>query len=238
MRLEQYLDLIRALPLPTRQQREGFAEFVAHAHSWYKHLPYAHPGAPFCFFIDKFAGCDRVAMWDGSLRVKERTENGFHYSDIPTEEYRARFGYLAYSCESGTTVLAPSDRSMVLPRDKIVGVLGDDAWMYALPSEILELGIVGLTAAIHTASAGYPFWVPSSFPAGTDDDKIRLVMERCHTMVDPRFKHIPRTYLGASCVDPELYDLVVAEQQRQRGEIVRTIDQVCDFIATRRPASG
>jgi hypothetical protein len=42
--LAQYVDLVSPVPPPTQQQKEDFADFVSHAHSWYKHLPLYPPG--------------------------------------------------------------------------------------------------------------------------------------------------------------------------------------------------
>ena len=73
--LEQYVALLDGVPMPTQQQKENFVEYVSHAHSWYKHLPLYHPGWPFYFFLDKYAGCDRVAGKDGrALWWKERNK--------------------------------------------------------------------------------------------------------------------------------------------------------------------
>ena len=129
LHLAQYLDFIDGVPLPTAQQRLNFVEFVAHAHSWYKHLPIYPPGDPFFFFVDKYAGCDRVINRDGTQEFRERKEKGFHYSDIPTEEYRTRFGHLGYSCDAGTTVFRADQEQVVLPKDKVVATPGPDAKM-------------------------------------------------------------------------------------------------------------
>ena len=76
--LAQYVGSIVEVPLPTAQQRENFVEYVSHAHSWYKHLPLNLPGAPFYFFVDRYAGMDRVIMKDGTQAFTERAEKGFH----------------------------------------------------------------------------------------------------------------------------------------------------------------
>src|SRR6266404_7771274 len=67
--LQQYFALIRGVPLPSSAQRRNFVDYVTSAHSWYKHLPKYLPGAPFYFFIDKFAGCDCVTLQDGSYAI-------------------------------------------------------------------------------------------------------------------------------------------------------------------------
>jgi hypothetical protein len=81
--LRQYVDFLAQTPLPTEQQKQNFIEYVSHAHSWYKHLPLYPPGAPFYFFIDKYAACDRLVSRDGTAVIKERIESGFRYSDSP-----------------------------------------------------------------------------------------------------------------------------------------------------------
>src|SRR6266851_1685401 len=69
----------------------------------------------------------------------EDQEQGFHYSDIPTAEYRSRFGYLAFSCSSGMSVFV-AGWPLVYSRDKVAAVPGDDGKMNGLPNEILEAG--------------------------------------------------------------------------------------------------
>src|SRR6478735_1162875 len=55
-----YVEMVHDLPLPTDAQKQNFAVYVAHAHSWYKHLPAFPPGAAFYFFLNEYAGCNRV----------------------------------------------------------------------------------------------------------------------------------------------------------------------------------
>jgi hypothetical protein len=119
--MPQYLDLLAGVPLPTQQQKENFAVYVSGAHSWYKHLPYHLPGRLFYFFIDKYAGFDRVLLKDGTAAMRERVQRGFHYSDIPTNEYRSKSGHLAYSCAAGTVVLMDKE-PIAAPRDKAAEV--------------------------------------------------------------------------------------------------------------------
>ena len=156
--LSDYRRMLQDVPIPTKQQRKNFARFVAHAHSWYKHLPLYEPGVPFQFYLDKYSACDRVVT-DGQVRLVERMKRGFHYSDIPTEEYRRRFGYLTYSCDAGTTVVAAGrEGPIVTPRDSAAVISGDGAQIYGLPSEICDVGIVRLTAVIHSYSGGFGWW--------------------------------------------------------------------------------
>lgn len=157
--LRQYVELLAQTPLPTEQQKQNFVEYVSHAHSWYKHLPLYPPGAPFYFFIDKYAACDRLVSRDGTAVIKDRIESGFHYSDYPTAKYRNLFGHLAYSCGYGSKVIPLSKGPMVIPHDDLTAVPGDDARMYQLPPEVVEAGVTHLTAVIHNHSAYNPLWL-------------------------------------------------------------------------------
>ena len=151
--------------MPTTEQRRDFVSYVASAHSWYKHLPAFLPGAPFYFYLNRSAGCDWVARQDGFHAIAERKERGFHYSAIPTAEYRARFGLLNYSCAEGTAVFL-SSVPFRLPRDKMVAIPGQDARPYFLPEPILEAGRTELTAVIHPYFSEFP-WRARPGLAGT-----------------------------------------------------------------------
>lgn len=227
----EYLNLLSAVPLPSTQQKSEFAEFVSSAHSWYKHLPPNLPGQPFYFFIDKYAGCNRLLQKDGTAVLVERPEQGFHYSDLPTTEYRSRFGYLAFSCSSGTSVFV-ADWPLVHSRDKVAAVPGDDGKMYGIPREILEVGEARLTAMIHPSSSCYLLcnslkdW-PEESGGRTAQEKMAA---RCREMQDPANPKSKLYTRSIGYTDPFLDDLVAPERQRQKREIVRSIDRVCELI--------
>jgi hypothetical protein len=227
--LRQYVNLLERVPLPTQQQKQTFVEYVSHAHSWYKHLPLYPPGAPFYFFIDKYAGCDRLVSRDGSAILRERTEGGFHYSDYPTAKYRDLFGHLAYCCGYGNKVIPLSKGPMVFPRDDLAAVPGDDAQLYRLPSEVLEAGVTRLTAVIHTNSAFNPLWLDRwpKEPQEIDwpeESGGRLALEKIlsrseKVLLDPRAMdplsiRLPALGKGAP-VDTILYELLTPERNRQ-----------------------
>jgi hypothetical protein len=92
--LSAYRQLVATAPRPTEEQCTDFVRYVATAHSWYKHLPYRLPGVPLVFYIDPFAGCDAVRE-GGATRLVPRESQGFHYSALPTMDYRRRFGHLS-----------------------------------------------------------------------------------------------------------------------------------------------
>ena len=229
--LAAYLNLLSAVPLPSTQQKIDFAEFVSTAHSWYKHLPLNLPGQPFYFFIDKYAGCDRLLRKDGTAAVVERTEPGFHYSDLPTKEYRSRFGYLAFSCSSGTSVFA-AGWPLVYSRDKVAAVPGDDGKIYGIPNEILELGETHLTAIIHPGGSCYP--VCNLLKGWPEESGGRIALEkiaaRCREMQDPKNPKWKLDTRSVGYTDPVLDNLVAPERQRQKEAIVRSVDRVCEVI--------
>jgi hypothetical protein len=214
--LARYVDLLAGVPLPTREQKENFVEYVSHAHSWYKHLPLCPPGVPFHFFIDKYAGWDRTTFSDGTWTFEERTEDGFHYSQIPTKSYRESFGHLGFSSEAGSTVLLIGQWPMVVPRDQTAGVPDYDSLMCGLPAEIMGAGMARLTGVIHTLSA-----------AGSGE----------HATMEPRKRPLP-TYPSSdryiSCADAVLYERLAPERRRQHDEIIKAIDRVCEIIQQAR----
>jgi hypothetical protein len=203
--VEGYLALVQNLPLPSVEQRRAFIDYVATAHSWYKHLPGFLPGKPFYFFIDRSAGCDWLCRQDGSRAIAEREKEGFHYSDIPTAEYRTRFGFLNYSCAQGTAVFLSGD-PLTLPRDKIVAIPGEDAQPCCLPQPVQDAGRVELTAVIHPHFAEDPWWARAHSEAQPETDwphseaqprlfwpaesggqaTLKKIFERCDEMRTPR----------------------------------------------------
>lgn len=128
--MSTYLQEVRRLPPPSDAQIFGFIDYVAGAHSWYKHLPLIPPGILFHFFIDPNAGCDLVVE-SGKTRYRERKEEGFHYSDLPTAEYRQRFGYLQYSASAGTSILVRGPKDVLVvssARGPVSVVKGAGIW--------------------------------------------------------------------------------------------------------------
>jgi hypothetical protein len=247
--LREYLSLISDIPLPTQQQKENFVEYVSHAHSWYKHLPMDQPGAPFYFFIDKYAGYDRLVQKDGTAFLEARVTKGFHYSALPTAEYLAQFGYLAYSCGFGKTVTLLSDGPVVIPRDGIPAVPGDDASLYRLPTEIAEAGLTHLTAVIHSTTAqlyDLDYRLIKEDGSGPIDwpeelggqDTITKIILRCDVIreTNPKWTHVELKAAPGRIfsVDPGLYEILTPEQRRQCGEMLKAMDRVCAVIGNAR----
>jgi hypothetical protein len=257
--LQEYLALMRDLPLPTSEQRRNFVEYVSSAHSWYKHLPRFLPGAPFYFYMDKFAGCECVSLEDGSFAIAERETQGFHYSDLPTDEYLRRFGFLSYSCAEGTAVFSLTRGPMAVPRDSVLAIPGEDGNLCCLPPPILEAGRVDLTTIIHPASVSCHFGAHSSterqrkihWPSESGGEPtLKKIVERCAEMEKPayaqeeeqrwadsiRLMKTCRTPQERSDLieraqrDPILLQLMAPERLRQKAEMLKAIDRVCMLV--------
>jgi hypothetical protein len=253
--LEQYVHLVAELPLPSKRQKENFADYVSHAHSWYKHLSPYPPGAEFHFYVDKYAGRERK---HGTPLVRDRIQKGFHYSQIPTAVYRSAFGYLAYWRGSKNAVplvvprtTAVSVRAQSL--DQIGMMSGANTLTYGLPVEIFEAGATRLTGAMHLVSAAsFWLWDEDRRPAQIDWPEesggravLDKIFERCREIRKsghewPEMRRIwpPQRYPSAAhhapFVDRVLAELLAPERSRQQAEIIKAIDRFCELIESRR----
>lgn len=174
MDLADYRRWIGGLLRPTPAQIDAFADYVAGARSWYKHLPLTSPGVPVQFYIDPHAGMDRLVLATGEVRLRERTQEtgAFHYSWVPTTEYREHFGCLAFSCAKGSPLFTDEyldgepvlvDHNCLFPE---LRVSNDSA--FAPPKAVLDAGRCDMTALIHPRAT-------AEFVArrlGTDPDSV------------------------------------------------------------------
>ncbi len=239
--LDEYRALVSGLVRPARQQMEDFAQYVSNAHSWYKHLPLLPPGAPFSFRLDPAAGMQRILDGNGTLRAEPLEQGAFHYSSLPTAEYRERFGYLAFSQAGGTTVtLVAKDGTRMMPSDGTDVVL--DLHLHRLvgiPIEILEAGTARLTGLIHShiderllhrglLAAGPGAWPEASGGAAT----YHAILERSKAIATGK---IERETLAANAIlalgnvgllgaDHPLHLLLAPERERQRNAMVTAME--------------
>jgi len=177
MSLDDYRRWIADIQLPTNSQIEAFADYVASARSWYKHLSLKPPGENFHFYIDRHAGVDRLVNRSSEVHFRTRTQNtaSFHYSWMTTAEYRERFGCLAFSCTAGPALFMDDylgDYALIIDNDndfpkelKPAGeedevVLVDNNCHHPVlqimclaakspPTEVLAAGTCCLTALVH-----------------------------------------------------------------------------------------
>ncbi len=137
----RYRQLIALLPIPTAQQTENFAKYLVGAHSWYKHLPFDPPGAPFVVFLDPNAGRELVQAADGGAEFRDYDDDRRrpHYTSMPTAEYLTKFGHWDYANYLGTQV-DPLGFARVTAKD---GASID------VSPEVIAAGTVHLTAYVH-----------------------------------------------------------------------------------------
>jgi hypothetical protein len=246
MPLGRYLDLVRGLPLPTDGQIEAFARYVSTAKSWYRHLPFTPPGAAFQFYLHPCAGTDRLLFDNGEVRYRERTEDGSpgHHSWMLTNEYRARFGFLAFSFQalSGVFLSEDVDGESVLvdpnPGMPLLHTTPDSA--FRPPVEILGVGRCALTAVVHrdldpdlllnhiVRRAARHGWPAASGWSGN----WRAIIERCRELSYKQRADDERT--RATHEDARLGALLVEQREVHLAEMVATIRAVRQLIEARQ----
>ncbi len=161
---QAYLRSVAQLPIPTHEQIADFVIFVSGAKSWYKHLPARPPGAAMYFYLDPNAGRDRLRRWGHQVIYRDRTEHTeqIHYSWMTTQEYRRRFGYLAYCCPTSTGIwtdemledgVATLDPNVSEPLVEL-----DPGRLLLVPEVVLDAGACSLTRTVHARTDAGSLW--------------------------------------------------------------------------------
>jgi hypothetical protein len=251
LELREYRTLVAHLPRPTEEQIRQFASYVAEAKSWYKHLPLFPPGEPFQFFVDPWAGLDRVLLEDGHVVYIRRTANTpqFHYTWMTTEDYRSRFSCLSFACAAGTELLLPLSCRLEDGRD-ISGFLANNPSRSAvnnseerecrLPQEISDAATIRMTGVIHPAASSPWVWLrrlenvdqPLSWPEETGgSDTARKIMARCQ-QVEARTRQSGSTETqgGLNAADEELVGLLAPERLRLQELMIQAMQRVVAIL--------
>ncbi len=246
--LARYRAMCQRLPRPTEAQIEAFARHVAEAHSWYKHLPLNPPGRPLQFFVDPHAGLQRVLCAEGRLDHFEREKQGFHYSWIPTREYRKNFGHLAYSRSSGMMVGLPDiDGDIEIGSDE-APIVGDPetGHLGLVPEAILKLGQQHVTGMIHSCAFDHHFLGAmircgrlKSWPAASGGEQaLQRIRERCEYLgegfdrlepASPEERQEAQDILSPY-VDLPLYRLLEPERRRRLDAMAEAIRRVIQEV--------
>lgn len=229
-RRDDYRELVAGLPVPTAEQTEAFAVHLVGAHSWYKHLPCAPVGAAFVVFLDPNAGRELVHTCGGPEfrdRVDER--EAFHYTWMPTAEYRTRFGHWHYATDHGTQFVvrrSDSDGGTQIHRHDLARVIGPDGELPVSP-DLCAAGTVHLTAHVHdTFVAEWVHYYGAMLRRQREEMGDRLggptyrqdILDLCDRHSDDLTRF-----------DREL----AAERSRLRGELRATLERVRDLLAAR-----
>ncbi len=160
--VDEYRAIVGGGDRPTDTQCRAFVDHVCKAHSWYKHLPPVPPGVPFVFFLDPNAGRERVGEASGAVTYRDVVpkDDSYHYSMLPTREYWASFGHLVYATSSGTRVLEVRDGRTHSWDARVSLIYDEDGVPWRLPRDVLEAGVVRLTAMIHESGPSLWFGIP------------------------------------------------------------------------------
>ena len=244
--LPEYRILVKSLPRPTLSQMQQFAVFVSNAHSWYRDLPYLPPGLPFYFFLDPAAGMQLAVKPQDSVDAIHRSEGGFHYSWLPTDEYRDRFGYLAYSRITGTNLSSRSNDGTWLISSDVGSRIYEPAShrLFQLPTQVRRVGRAFVSAVAHTSTV-YQFWLgmvrmntPLNWPEESGGmEAVTKILDRCRVLEkDPSRKEYYQGTLDSNqdinlgFVDFPLYRLLDPERQRQRAGMASAMKRVIELV--------
>ena len=246
--LPQYRVLVRSLPRPTLVQMQQFALLVSHAHSWYKRLPYLPPGAPFQFFLDPGAGMKLTVRPQGSVDARPHAKCGFHYSGLPTAEYRDQFGYLAYSWIADTSFAQRFGDGPRRIRSDTAPFVYDVSTqsLCPLPAPVLEAGRAFVSGVAHPGGTDARRWkwmdeaktrVEWPEESGGSEAVARIVERSRVLEEDPsRIERVkpdavdPHQYLDLMFLDYPLYQLLEPERQRQRAGMVAAMTRVVALV--------
>lgn len=250
--LSEYRALVRSLPVPTASQVHQFAEYVAGAHSWYKHLRLLPAKAPLQIYIDPSAGMQRTQSADGRATFSRRDRQGFHYSWLPTDVYRERFGYLAFSKSSGSSVsLTTAGGERQVANDDVPRVYDPLAGAsFLLPKEALTAGRAFISAIVHESASWKGLWqdaidTTESFDTILDPiDGLEIgkrILDRCRELKEDPSRAEPASIRESETVrasalaayDLPLHRLVAAERKRQIEGMVAAATRLIKLVGSR-----
>jgi hypothetical protein len=239
MSLDEYRDLARWITRPSAKQCEAFSRFVAGAHSWYKHLPVQQPGSRFFVFVDLFAGYDAVELPGGRTHLVPRDKKGFHYTAIPTRDYRARYGHLAYMHSGATRVSEVTEEGLVSPSDHLHVIMDREGRWRLLPEELLVAGTFHLTGLVHLYG-WQALWEDTVLPpeSGGREAVLQARERVLQLRKDPACAEpFPDDHTApqverdaAHWNDRVLYDLLEPERQRQRDGLLLAIRSMLEIV--------
>jgi len=158
------------------------------------------------------------------IEYRERTTCGFHYSELSTEEYRRKYGYLDYRCRPQSIPAVRDPEDVRMNRDRRILV----------PDEIWRAGQVNLTGLIHPQASHPNIWaylsqrMPRFAEAawteqmGGKETFFRLVE------LAKRYYELPSS--EAVSYRRELELMVNPERERQRGFMRAAVERVLQLV--------
>lgn len=219
--------------MPSREERQNLIDFVAKAHSWYK-APLWPPTLTFYFFLDKYAGFSDYKVVDAEKTVVPavRTSGGLNPSLMPTAEYRSRFGHLDYSREHPSASVIETSIVRSKGRETTLRV----AERRGVPAEISGLGRVtvsGVISPLNIPNPGFLQRPPATALDWPEPSGGPTALEAIYTHCRARMESV-----GLGGADGALEPLLAPERNRQRTEMAKAIDRVCDFVEAARSDPG
>jgi hypothetical protein len=168
---------------------------------------------------------------------------------MTTDEYRTRFGSLAFACAAGTELYLPLSVQLMDNRE-IRGFLANNPSRasihvteeieYRLPPEVLDAGSIRLTGVIHRLTAKPWVWLQllpkNSDPCGWPEeaggsDTFQKIIARCDairrasTQSDVAEKHP-----GLDGIDEELTTLLAPERNRLQRQMILAISRMITVV--------
>jgi hypothetical protein len=128
-----YVRALKKYAMPNEKNINDFISHVSNAHSWYKHLPIGDPGHLFYFYLHPT--CQLKIDASSKVWKPVLNEDCFHYSTLPTDLYRKKFGILTYSSrlkDINATFIPDTNMNLLL-----------------IPPFLIKLSSVYLTALFH-----------------------------------------------------------------------------------------
>jgi len=231
-----YLDGVGDLPRPTSEQIEDFVTFVSGAKSWYKHLPARPPGAPMHFYLDVNAGRDRLRRWGHEVIYRDRTEHTekIHYSWMATEQYRRRFGYLAYCCPMSTGIwtdeMLQDGVAALDPNVSEPLIEGEPGRLSMVPEAVLEAGTCWVARTVHArtdAESLLKKWNKAS-DRDVDGEPLSGLWPRIARLCEELSRESPQSHVRV--MEGELNTLVRAQRKQDHSDMKTAIEHMLDFV--------
>lgn len=236
MAREEYELLVADLPMPRKKHMREFAEYVSSALPWHEQLPLLPSGEPFRFYLNPFAGMDRMLLGDGRAAFIPRSADAerFQESWLPTEEYRQRFGFLCFSCAAAERWVKPV--RLQVDTEFYEGVLDNNVnyavlWVpkkpFNLPDAILKAGTCMVTGVVHPRAA-----CPSAWQRTLETVKSNHAwpVETGGPATLARIRERVASTGPVQNIDPELQALLAPERQRLLDAMTATMTRMVEQI--------
>ncbi|MBK4735889.1 hypothetical protein [Noviherbaspirillum pedocola] len=247
--LAAYRRLCADLDAPTFEQMRNFALYVSEIHPWHKLLPPSHSQYPFYFYIDPYAGMQRIRLSDEKFDVAWRDRTGFHHSWLPTDVYRERFGFLAYANGKAPGVADASGSGPVRVASDFFPYIWDSKTKHLLelPFEILEAGMYhGNSFVSPRAALILPGLLrkeePLVWPEASGGEAIVTLMRERIAQLEAQYgvegvadgtERVPYGVDEDAIPDEVLYELTVKERIRQIDLMAAMAQRACSLIYPR-----